>query len=349
MVDVFASSPVSVDSEIEVATTDGRKNAVFIVKINGIDIKDRGFDVLIRYIKIEQSLNTSDALLIQFHNANRLLDSCDLFKEGFEVEVHMGWAGLDVVNHGTFIIDEIIYEYHNKRLDSLKLLCHNKLRLLTRGGMKRRSFEDRKDSEIVQLIAKEHNLKSEVDDTKVKFELVVQANQNDFQFIMDRAGLYGYSVYVKNDTLYFKQLTYKHTNKEISRIDLTDSSTSIITKNKNSTITFLKASKVKKDQVDWQTLDVLKTQDQDLDDFLIKNSPDSNKKKAKEVVSEQAIAYIIGTGHDQTFDEMQRLTNNYSQSSRWLQQVHAEALGLEFVRPGLVIRYNDLTNYSGDY
>ena len=349
MVDVFSSSSVSPETPIETVTSEGRRNAVLIVKINGEDIKDRGFDVLMRYTRIEKNLNSPDTVLIQLSNPNRILDSCDMFKEGAEVEIHMGWAGVDVVNHGIFILDEILYEYHNKKLDSLKLICHNKLRLLTRDGMKRRSFEHRKDSEIVQLIAKEHGLKSEVDDTKVVFDLIVQANQNDYQFIMDRAGLYGYIVYVDNDTLFFKAPKYKHTNKEISRITMDDNKTGITLKVKENTKTFLQASKIKKDQVDWQTLDVLKATDKDVDDFLIKGSPDTNKKKAKDVVPERAVGYVIGTGHDQTFDEMQRLTENFAQSSRWLQQLSVQAIGLEFVRPGLIIKYTDLTNYSGDY
>ncbi|NER38966.1 MAG: phage late control D family protein [Oscillatoria sp. SIO1A7] len=71
-------------------------------------------------------------------------------------------------------------------------------------GRKTRSFTNMKDSSIASQIAREHNLGDRVKDSNVKLDYVLQANQTDLEFLLKRARLIGYELFVEGKDLYFQ-------------------------------------------------------------------------------------------------------------------------------------------------
>jgi len=72
-------------------------------------------------------------------------------------------------------------------------------------GKKTRSFVQMTDSDIVTKIAREYGLKPEVDDTTEVYPYILENNQSDFEFIMERARRLGFSFLVDDQSLFFKK------------------------------------------------------------------------------------------------------------------------------------------------
>ncbi len=75
-------------------------------------------------------------------------------------------------------------------------------------GKQSRTFLEVTDSDIVSKIAKEAGLKADVDTTSIKFDYLVQANQTDMEFLLDRARRIGYWAFATKEKLYFKKADF---------------------------------------------------------------------------------------------------------------------------------------------
>jgi phage protein D len=71
-------------------------------------------------------------------------------------------------------------------------------------GTKTRSFVQMKDSAIASQIVAEHNISSQVEDTKVNLEYVLQHSQTDWEFLKSRAERLGYEIAMEDKTLHFR-------------------------------------------------------------------------------------------------------------------------------------------------
>lgn len=72
-------------------------------------------------------------------------------------------------------------------------------------GKKVRTFLQMSDSDIVKKVAGEAGLQVKVDGTSERYEYLVQNNQTDFEFLLDRAQRIGYRLYMEDKTLFFKK------------------------------------------------------------------------------------------------------------------------------------------------
>ena len=72
-------------------------------------------------------------------------------------------------------------------------------------GKRSRTFLDVTDSDIASKIAKEAGLTAVVDTTSIKFEYLVQTNQTDMEYLLERARRIGYWAFANKDKLYFKK------------------------------------------------------------------------------------------------------------------------------------------------
>ena len=77
---------------------------------------------------------------------------------------------------------------------------------------KPRSWDDQKDSEVVQNIAQEYQLTENIDYTDTQYEQIIkQEKENDFEFLNRLAERNYYEFFVFNKTLYFRKPQYKAT------------------------------------------------------------------------------------------------------------------------------------------
>ena len=72
-------------------------------------------------------------------------------------------------------------------------------------GEQTRTFTDKTDSDIVTTIANEAGLTPEVETTSIKFPYLLQNNQTDMEFLLERARRIGYWAFAAQGKLYFKK------------------------------------------------------------------------------------------------------------------------------------------------
>jgi phage protein D len=132
----------------------------------------------------------------------KLLDDSTL-SEGTEVEVKIGFVdNLKSMMKGE--VTALEPEFSDTESPTLKVHGYDLLHRFRR-GRKTRSFTNMKDSQIAEQIAGELNLSGQADDTEIAHEYVLQANQTDVDFLLERARRINYEVIVKDKTLLFRK------------------------------------------------------------------------------------------------------------------------------------------------
>ena len=126
----------------------------------------------------------------------------DLFKEGNDVEIDMGYRdNLETLFQGE--ITGLEPDFPNDESPTLRVRGYDRRHRLM-GKCKTRAFLNMKDSDIASQIAGDWSLRPEVEDTRVTLDYVLQNNQTDFEFLQERARRIGYEMVVTDTTLHFR-------------------------------------------------------------------------------------------------------------------------------------------------
>jgi phage protein D len=127
----------------------------------------------------------------------------DLFKEGNPVEIHIGYRDtLHTLFRGE--ITGLEPEFPQGAPPILVVRSYDRRHRLMRRD-RTRSFVKMKDSDVARQIAGAAGLTPEVEDTKVTLDYVLQNNQNDLEFLQERARRIGYEAVVAGNTLHFRK------------------------------------------------------------------------------------------------------------------------------------------------
>jgi uncharacterized protein len=129
------------------------------------------------------------------------IDDAHLFAVGGVVEVKMGYAG-QLASMFKGEITALEPAFTANRLPSLTVRGYDRRHRLTR-GRRTRTFLQKKDSDIARQIAREAGLTPDVVESKLTHEYVVQANQTDFDFLLERAGRINYELDIADKSLRF--------------------------------------------------------------------------------------------------------------------------------------------------
>ena len=125
----------------------------------------------------------------------------DLFTVGNAVEVKLGYAEqLTSLFKGE--VTGLEPSFSADRLPTLVVRGYDRRHRLTR-GRQTRTFLRKKDSDIATEIARGAGLTPKVIDSKVTHDYVLQANQTDYEFLIERASRIRYEVVVEDKSLSF--------------------------------------------------------------------------------------------------------------------------------------------------
>ncbi len=132
---------------------------------------------------------------------------------GAKLEIKLGY--LDSLQ--SLIVGEVT-ALHPKYSSTESALMHvqgfDKLHRLRR-GRQTRSFVEMKDSQIAEKVASDAGLTSDVEDTGVVFDYVLQNNQSDLDFLIERARRIRYEVRADGQKLVFRRAA-NHLDKVVS-------------------------------------------------------------------------------------------------------------------------------------
>jgi phage protein D len=128
----------------------------------------------------------------------------DFFELGTEVRVSMGYGDRDKLDLMlTGIVTEWSTNFSASSIPQITISGYDHLYPLTKGTASG-SWQDRKDSEVVSIVANDYKLTPKVDDTGTKYPKVVQSQESGVQFINRLANRNAFEFFVREKELYFR-------------------------------------------------------------------------------------------------------------------------------------------------
>lgn len=128
-----------------------------------------------------------------------------LFKEGNTIKIEMGYVdNLQPMFEGE--ITSISPTFPASGTPTMAIQGYTRLHWL-KGSAKTRTFQDVTDKEIVETIAQELQLTPDVENTETRYPYVIQYNQTDLAFLLQRASRIHFEMKVEERTLFFKRRT----------------------------------------------------------------------------------------------------------------------------------------------
>jgi phage protein D len=177
----------------------------FEVALNGIGLTS---DVvaLIAGVEVTQESNGTDHCALTVLNLFpefRFTHKKPYFKLGDILTVKLGYVdALDPVFDGDLTV--LQPSFSSGEPSTLSVEGHSRLHRL-RLGTRTRTFQGYTDKVIAETIAHEVGLTPEADQTKPEHPYVIQRNQSDYDFLLERARRIGFEVLVVGKTLYFRK------------------------------------------------------------------------------------------------------------------------------------------------
>jgi uncharacterized protein len=176
------------------------------VRVNGSALPPAAAADL-RSVTVQEDLAALSMFTLELHNWDDQLlrvswSDSPLFAVGNQVEIWLGYVG-DL--HQVMLAEVTSLEpvFTAEAPPVLMVRGYDHRHRLAR-GTKTRTFVQMKDSAIAGQVAREAGLRAQVEDTQVIHGYVIQSNQSDWEFLLRRASLIGYEMYVKNKVLYFR-------------------------------------------------------------------------------------------------------------------------------------------------
>ena len=181
---------------------DAQQSEQAFVKVAGRDLED-AYTTALTSARVEQSVHLPDAFTLRFDDPDFLLLDEMKFKPGTKVDVGFvtpdgpvtltrGEVTALSVEQGTTGRHEMVVS----GMDATHRLARQP---------KTRSYQQMTDADIVDQIARDYGLSTEVDPTRQVHEYVLQSSQSDLAFLRERAALLGFDLWIADEKLYFKQ------------------------------------------------------------------------------------------------------------------------------------------------
>ena len=175
---------------------------IFIVEIGGKELPE-DISSHIEKFSYEENEKEMDELKITITKMDLEYVDNPLLQEGKEIRARWGYVG-NLSEVRTCTIKKIDYSFGDDGLVRIELNAYDKRHRMT-GRAPLKCWKDKKISEIVKDIADKHNFESviEIEDDE-SYEFMSQGGKNDLIFLSELARDSGCSMWVTNDTLYFK-------------------------------------------------------------------------------------------------------------------------------------------------
>jgi len=194
---VYESTAIDRDEEKVVVD---KRNPMYRITLNGEDILKVSYTKTVESVEIEDNDLLMDKAKVVLNNRGLKLTDADIFQEGSELKIWMGYPATELEFMGTFYLDEPQYTFGAKPQIILKAKGEA-IRL--QRTEKRRLFNKKTYSQIVREIASEYNLLTDIDSSPIRYEQVSQINMTDAQFITKLADRLGYQFFVEDGKLHF--------------------------------------------------------------------------------------------------------------------------------------------------
>ncbi|HYY53701.1 MAG TPA: hypothetical protein VE755_12550, partial [Myxococcales bacterium] len=154
-------------------------------------------------IRVTDDMDKSSRFWVHLSDVDRKWTRQQKFKPGTAVEIKLGYLGqLKSVCKGEVSNLEVLVTPDGP--SRLVVAGVDKGHAFDRGTITK-TYKNVKDSDLATQIAQRCGLSADVDDSVVVHDFVIQNNLSDYDFLMQRAALAGFRVYVDDRKLLFKK------------------------------------------------------------------------------------------------------------------------------------------------
>jgi phage protein D len=153
-------------------------------------------------ITIDERLDQAGVCTIELRDDQSRLSGDSHFKIGSELKVSLGYVG---ATKPLFDGEITGWKGAMPRLgpQRLTIVAHDKMHRMRR-ERKQKTFLSMKDSDIVSQVAQAHGFSVDAKPTAVKHDYVIQANQSDADFLLERAHACGSEMFIDGKKLTFR-------------------------------------------------------------------------------------------------------------------------------------------------
>lgn len=178
------------------------------LKIDGSNVAPDLMTKLLE-VTVENDIDQPAMAVIRFDDHELTLANASTFEIGKSVQIdaHGGFTGQSPQEMQTIFKGEIVGiepDFAAQHEATIVIRAFDKLHRMLR-GRQRKSYQNVKDSDIVQQIASRNGLSHDVDATNGTRDWVYQSNVSDFEFVKKLAQRNGYRVSFADDKLKFKR------------------------------------------------------------------------------------------------------------------------------------------------
>lgn len=161
-----------------------------------------GYEGALKSIRIHDRLSSIGTASLVFGMSVPDFDNDDVFSEGSEVSVHLGYKD-DVEEVFSGEVTGFAPKFGEYGAPQMEVQIETKLHRLDKGE-RTRAYENKTTAQIIKEIITNHNLKAEVEEFGPKHNYTEQRNITDYDYITQLAYKYGKAVWCQGNTVYVK-------------------------------------------------------------------------------------------------------------------------------------------------
>jgi len=356
----MSSQVVSFTSEVVVPTSDRRTSFNDLhrrankttrsirVTIANKSLTNIGLEDQLQDVVIEEVDDGAAIAEINFHSTRKSLFNDISFKERTDIEIFTGFLGTDLVKRGNFVLTNVRFAAPRGKRNMVRITALGEVIKLG-GSEKRREFRNVKDSDIARRIADENDLGIDVDETLIRYESVIQANESDIKFLQKRAKLHGFQVFVEDKILHFHALRASPESEFV--VILEEGEESTVASYALNVMTERRGLKVEKTQFDPITGDLISVASSNVPDAATEFEKNllSGSESIRDVsdITSEPTAFLLNEGHIQTARESGEQVESISQSTRFVMRLDCTIKGEPRMKAGRIIRIKGFGRFNG--
>lgn len=326
-----------------------RANPQFIVELEGQDMEKHHYTEFIESVYVEDTCDKIPIARVVFNNEDGRFTNEPLWDADKKLKVYVGYPEAGIESKvGTFYTRPA------------KMIFSEKPQVIIEGWgeevllsfpEKRRIWNDMKDSDIAQEIADSYGFEAVIDETDEQFNQITQANESDMNFLIKRARLYGYVVYVKFSTLHFH--APKYTFSEVN-LRYRQGEQSTLSGFSVDTLRDYRAKQYAASQMDPITHEYFQVEGSDLQDEISETTSSKFDNvdmwdKLMQVNQQSPYGFLVNQGHSQTKERYQAYVDARAKVSRWILSGTGACIGLQNLNAGDTINLLGIGRWSGEY
>ena len=160
------------------------------------------YEGALKKIRVSDRLSSIGTASLVFGMSAPDFDNDDVFSEGSEVSVHLGYKD-DVEEVFSGEVTGFAPRFGEYGVSQMEVQIETKLHRLDK-GIRTKAFESKTTAQIIKEIITNHNLKAEVEEFGPKHNYTEQRNITDYDYITQLACKYGKAVWCQGNTVYVK-------------------------------------------------------------------------------------------------------------------------------------------------